>query len=55
MLLLMYAVYFKSKKGIISIEEMLEVAGFDGQTPILPSEVMHWKEMLEQKKLSNLP
>ncbi|AUL73364.1 thioesterase [Pseudoalteromonas sp. 13-15] len=46
---------FKSKKGVISIEEMLEVAGFEGKTPILPSEVMHWKEMLEQKKMANLP
>lgn len=46
---------FKSKKAVISIEEMLEVAGFDGVTPILPSEVMHWKEMLEQKKKTNLP
>ncbi|HAG40279.1 MAG TPA: thioesterase, partial [Pseudoalteromonas sp.] len=38
-----------------SIEEMLEVAEFDGVAPILPSEIMHWKEMLEQKKVNNLP
>ncbi|HCV05423.1 MAG TPA: thioesterase, partial [Pseudoalteromonas sp.] len=44
---------FKRKNGVVSVEEMLEVAGFKGVTPILPTEVMHWKEMLEQKKLTN--
>ncbi|WP_105167047.1 thioesterase family protein [Pseudoalteromonas sp. T1lg23B] len=44
---------FRSKKGIVSVQEMLDVAGFDGQTPILPTEIMHWKAMLEEKKINN--
>nr|WP_247664741.1 thioesterase family protein [Pseudoalteromonas sp. MMG010] len=46
---------FKTKKSVISVKQMLEVAGYEGETPSLPSEVMHWKAMLEQKKRSNLP
>ena len=46
---------FKRSKGVVSVEEMLEVAGFDDVAPILPAEVIHWKEMLEQKKVTNLP
>ncbi|MFP3350885.1 thioesterase family protein [Pseudoalteromonas sp. SIMBA_153] len=45
---------FKSKKGVVSVEHMLEVAGFEGVAPILPAEIIHWKEMLEQKKVNNL-
>ncbi|MFC3033370.1 thioesterase family protein [Pseudoalteromonas fenneropenaei] len=44
---------FRSKKGVVAVEEMLEVAGFTGTAPILPAEVMHWKAMLEEKKSSN--
>ncbi|TMP30328.1 thioesterase [Pseudoalteromonas rubra] len=44
---------FKSRQGVISVEEMLEVAEFTGEAPILPEEVVHWKEMLEQKKARN--
>ena len=46
---------FKRKRGVVSVEEMLEAINFDGVAPILPSEIMHWKEMLEQKKRTNLP
>lgn len=46
---------FKTKTGVVSIEEMLEVAKFKDKMPILPSEVMCWKEMLELKKHNNLP
>lgn len=46
----MYVAYLKSKKGVVSVEHMLEVAGFEGVAPILPAEIIHWKEMLEQKK-----
>ncbi|ATC95420.1 hypothetical protein PTUN_a3027 [Pseudoalteromonas tunicata] len=46
---------FKKRSGIVSIEEMLEVADFDGVAPILPAEIIHWKEMLEQKKMNNKP
>lgn len=44
---------FRKKTGVVSVEEMLEVAGFDGEAPILPIEIMHWKAMLEEKKNSN--
>ena len=44
---------FKRKGGVVSVEEMLEVAGFDGEVPILPAEIMHWKAMLEAKKSNN--
>ncbi|OHU89310.1 MULTISPECIES: acyl-CoA thioesterase [Pseudoalteromonas] len=44
---------FRKKKGIVSVEEMLEAAGFDGEAPILPTEIMHWKAMLEEKKVNN--
>ncbi|CCQ09367.1 conserved protein of unknown function; putative thioesterase domain [Pseudoalteromonas luteoviolacea B = ATCC 29581] len=44
---------FCRKQGIVPVEEMLDVAGFDGEAPILPKEIMHWKEMLEEKKSSN--
>jgi len=46
---------FKRKRGVVSVEEMLEAVNFDGVAPILPPEIMHWKEMLEQKKITNLP
>ncbi|WP_152085264.1 thioesterase family protein [Pseudoalteromonas sp. A25] len=45
---------FRKKGGIVSVEEMLEVAGFDGPNPTLPAEIQHWKAMLEEKKNSNL-
>ncbi|GEK08408.1 thioesterase family protein [Pseudoalteromonas sp. McH1-7] len=45
---------FKRKGGIVTIEEMLEIAGFKGEAPILSPEIMHWKAMLEAKKSSNL-
>ncbi|WP_462165192.1 thioesterase family protein [Pseudoalteromonas xiamenensis] len=44
---------FRRKQGVVPVEEMLDVAGFDGVAPILPKEVMHWKAMLEEKKSSN--
>ena len=43
---------FKNKKGIVSIEEMLEVAEFDGVAPILPIEIMHWKVTICHRKKS---
>ncbi|MEJ6474518.1 thioesterase family protein [Pseudoalteromonas piscicida] len=45
---------FKRKGGVVAVEEMLEVAEFKGEAPILPPEIMHWKAMLEAKKNSNL-
>ncbi|MBE0369133.1 MULTISPECIES: thioesterase family protein [Pseudoalteromonas] len=45
---------FRHKHGIVPIEEMLEVAGYKGDTPEMPVEIMHWKAMLEAKKSSNL-
>lgn len=44
---------FRSKSGIISVEDMLKAAQFDGQTPDLSEEILHWKAMLEAKKSSN--
>ncbi|QTL34166.1 thioesterase family protein [Pseudoalteromonas viridis] len=44
---------FRSRQGVISVEEMLEVAGFKGEAPVLPEEIVHWKAMLEQKKARN--
>ncbi|MBD1581475.1 thioesterase family protein [Pseudoalteromonas sp. S16_S37] len=44
---------FRKKGGIVSVEEMLKVANFDGETPALPAEIKHWKAMLEEKKNSN--
>ncbi len=44
---------FKKKGGVVSIEEMLDVAGFTGETPQLHEEIVHWKEMLECKKQRN--
>ena len=41
---------FKKKGGIVSVEEMLEAAGFEGEAPELHEEIVHWKEMLECKK-----
>lgn len=41
---------FKKKGGIVSVEELLEAAGFDGEAPELHEEIVHWKEMLECKK-----
>ncbi|KPV97644.1 MAG: thioesterase family protein [Pseudoalteromonas spongiae] len=41
---------FKKKGGIVSVEEMLDAAGFDGEAPKLHEEIVHWKEMLECKK-----
>lgn len=46
---------FRSKKGIVAIEDMLALVDFEGPAPILPPEVVHWKEMLEQKKATNKP
>ncbi len=45
---------FKRKGGVVAVEEMLEVAGFNDEIPILSPEIMHWKAMLEAKKNSNL-
>lgn len=44
---------FRRKKGVVSVEELLEAAEFDGVAPILPKEIIHWKAMLEEKKASN--
>ncbi|WP_440053714.1 acyl-CoA thioesterase [Pseudoalteromonas sp. T1lg65] len=44
---------FKRKSGLVPVDEMLEVAGFNGEAPILPSEIVHWKAMLEEKKSNN--
>lgn len=41
---------FKRKGGVVSIEEMLEAVGFDGEPPQLHEEIRHWKAMLESKK-----
>ncbi|AIY65132.1 thioesterase family protein [Pseudoalteromonas piratica] len=41
---------FKKKGGIVTVEELLEAAGFDGEAPELHEEIVHWKEMLECKK-----
>ncbi|MFY8349875.1 thioesterase family protein [Pseudoalteromonas sp. SSM20] len=41
---------FKKKGGIVSVEDLLEAAGFDGEAPELHEEIVHWKEMLECKK-----
>lgn len=41
---------FKKKGGIVSVEEMLDAAGFKGEAPELHEEIKHWKEMLECKK-----
>ena len=45
---------FRHKKGIVAIEEMLEVAGYEGDAPTMPAEIVHWKAMLEEKKNNNL-
>jgi len=44
---------FKSKNGIVTIEEMLEASGYEGYSPELPQEIIHWQAMLEAKKQSN--
>lgn len=41
---------FKKKGGIVTVEEMLDAAGFTGSAPELHEEIKHWKEMLECKK-----
>ncbi|MDE3271109.1 thioesterase family protein [Pseudoalteromonas sp. G4] len=41
---------FKKKGGIVTVEELLEAADFDGEAPVLHEEIVHWKEMLECKK-----
>jgi acyl-CoA thioesterase FadM len=41
---------FKKKGGIVTVEELLEAAGFEGEAPELHEEIVHWKEMLECKK-----
>jgi len=44
---------FKSKKGIVSVEDMLAAADFTGSAPVLSEEIEHWKAMLEAKKNNN--
>ncbi|TLX50987.1 thioesterase [Pseudoalteromonas ruthenica] len=44
---------FRSRKGVVDIEEILALADFNDEAPILPPEIMHWKAMLEQKKATN--
>ncbi len=44
---------FKRKGGIVDVEEILNLVDFEGMAPILPPEVAHWKDMLEQKKATN--
>ena len=44
---------FKSKQGIISIEELLKVSEYTGTPPELPQEIIHWNKMLHAKKESN--
>ncbi|MCF6440174.1 thioesterase family protein [Pseudoalteromonas luteoviolacea] len=44
---------FKSRKGIVAVEDLLELAEFKGTQPELPNEIVHWKAMLEQKKANN--
>ncbi|MCF2857850.1 thioesterase family protein [Pseudoalteromonas sp. SMS1] len=44
---------FKSRKGVVSVNDLLSLAEFEGDMPTLPEEVVHWKEMLEQKKANN--
>jgi hypothetical protein len=44
---------FKSKKGIVSVEDMLAAADFTGTAPVLSEEIEHWKAMLEAKKNNN--
>lgn len=44
---------FRSKQGIVSVEDMLKAANFEGQAPVLSEEIIHWKAMLEAKKNSN--
>ena len=39
---------FKKKGGIVTVEELLEAAGFEGEAPELHEEIVHWKEMLEE-------
>ena len=41
---------FKKKGGFVTVEELLEAAGFEGEAPELHEEIVHWKEMLECKK-----
>ncbi len=41
---------FRSKKGVVAIEDLIDLAGFTGDAPALPEEITHWKAMLEAKK-----
>lgn len=41
---------FKKKGGIVTIDELIDLAGYKGQAPELHEEILHWKAMLECKK-----
>ncbi|MCL1038821.1 thioesterase family protein [Shewanella submarina] len=46
---------FVCKGKQVAIEQLIEAAGYKGDTPQMPPEVVKWKQFLELKKQCNLP
>ncbi|MBS3796211.1 MULTISPECIES: thioesterase family protein [unclassified Pseudoalteromonas] len=44
---------FRGREGVVDVADIVALTGYEGEMPILPPEIVHWKAMLEQKKATN--
>lgn len=44
---------FVHKRKLVPISQLISVAGFDGEMPTLPEEIVQWKRLLQLKKEQN--